>query len=221
MKRTFFTLIELLVVIAIIAILAAILLPALNQARARARTTACQTNMKQLGAGLGLYVADYNGYYPITEQDKSNRGRFLLDRLAVYLATPYYAGGVPYSLNTVTGKAVSSIFYCPANAETQDVRKNYGANYYIVGNQWTAPVLMKASKVRQTAKVFLEAESNNHTFEYNTYSQAVTNLGNTLQWHFRHNGRLNMLYCDGHVGSVGLPIAAWNSTSNPFYWTNK
>lgn len=221
MKRTLFTLIELLVVIAIIAILASILLPALNQARARAKTTSCQTNMKQLGAGLEFYIADYNGYYPISESDKANRGRVVLDQLAVYVATPSYSGSNPYCFNVVTHKAVSPIFYCPANAETQEVWKNYGANHYIVGNQWAAPVLMKASRIKQTAKVFIEAESNNHTFDYSTYSQAVTNLGNTLQWNFRHNGKLNMLYCDGHVASFGLPVAAGNSISNPFYWTNK
>ena len=59
-----FTLIELLVVIAIIAILAAILLPALNMSRAKAMATNCTSQMKQLGLIFSTYTADCNDYYP-------------------------------------------------------------------------------------------------------------------------------------------------------------
>ena len=59
-RRTKFTLIELLVVIAIIAILAAMLLPALSSARASARTSACASNLKQIGTAIQLYAADHD-----------------------------------------------------------------------------------------------------------------------------------------------------------------
>jgi prepilin-type N-terminal cleavage/methylation domain-containing protein/prepilin-type processing-associated H-X9-DG protein len=59
-----FTLIELLVVVGVLAILAALLFPVLSSARARARTAACQSNLKQIGAGITLYLGDWDEYLP-------------------------------------------------------------------------------------------------------------------------------------------------------------
>lgn len=68
MKRTkmacLFTLVELLIIISIIAILASMLLPALNKARDTSIRIACLNNFKQIGVALPMYVDDYNEYYP-------------------------------------------------------------------------------------------------------------------------------------------------------------
>jgi prepilin-type N-terminal cleavage/methylation domain-containing protein/prepilin-type processing-associated H-X9-DG protein len=103
-QRPGFTLIELLVVIAIIAILAAILFPVFAQAREKARSTTCLSNMKQLGTATTMYMQDYDGAYPLA-----------------WYQTPQYGFDVvlfPYIKSY-------QVFECPSNKATPRYWEGY------------------------------------------------------------------------------------------------
>ena len=68
-RRSGFTLIELLVVIAIIAILAALITPAVSVALERGKRTACRSNLKQIGTSMHIFSVDHKGYFPLPEGD--------------------------------------------------------------------------------------------------------------------------------------------------------
>jgi prepilin-type N-terminal cleavage/methylation domain-containing protein len=102
-----FTLIELLVVIAIIAILAALLLPALAQAKAKAQTTQCMNNARQIGLATALYVGDNGDAYPCGVNVKNDTT--WSDPSAWHiLLLPFLAG------NTNMG---SKVYSCPADTD--------------------------------------------------------------------------------------------------------
>ena len=133
-----FTLIELLVVIAIIAILAGMLLPALQNARATARDISCVNNLKQIGTGLSMYEGDYSGYYP-QYLDGNMYWKKWQDKLLPYIIPNIDAplNSNNQYINRTTGDyRPFGVFACPAQgrrcATVGEVNRiNYGMNYYM------------------------------------------------------------------------------------------
>ena len=128
MKRKQFTLIELLVVIAIIAILAAMLLPALQQARARAKATQCISNMKQMGTLAQTYLGDNRDFWPAgtTDGTVDSDGIRTINYAYAFYAGKYIGKGAVDN----TGEPVSR---CPEtkinNTISQKIPQTYGTQY--------------------------------------------------------------------------------------------
>jgi prepilin-type N-terminal cleavage/methylation domain-containing protein/prepilin-type processing-associated H-X9-DG protein len=115
-KSRGFTLIELLVVIAIIAILAAMLLPALAKAKAKAGQAACMSNLKQIGYGMAMYVGDNDDVFP-GSGSLSNYGFHKEDWIYWRTNTALYPSVEKSPIATQIGAVNKNLFRCPLDKD--------------------------------------------------------------------------------------------------------
>ena len=215
-----FTLIELLVVIAIIAILAGMLLPALNNARERGRAIKCSSNLKQLGTNYVLYTDTYDGYtMPVDGNITDSNG-------TIRRGWPFHMQAFTSGNNNY--KANGDIYMCPSMMSCN--RQNYTINYSYTMNaqcngqaksnisrpDGTISFLQKVSTLRHSASdqmtlgdgardldttdsqgfYWVSAYDAQDSVYFRTKDEAK---GVFFAIRFNHSSRGNLCFLDGHV----------------------
>jgi len=205
MSKKVFTLIELLVVIAIIAILASMLLPALNKARDKAKTIKCTGNLKQIGQGFQMYASSNGDIMPLVRLNST--ANYWISLMESYLGYPK-----PDGVNIRSPK----VLLCPSSdkyeANLVNYRNNTNYNYshhfgnvgpagwQYPGDQTYAP--RKLNKFIQPTKVVslvdgLYDSGNYNSFMFDWSWTGKASPGNIDR--YRHSARSNYLFVDGHA----------------------
>lgn len=192
MSRRGFTLIELLVVIAIIAILAAILFPVFARVRAKARATACLSNLKQYALAFHMYVTDYDDVTPVLERwDNITVGPWNVNGCWV---CPVCSGQLhPYVKNV-------EIYMCPDSPWTG--RRGHGSYGYNCQIRTYSGQRITVNMISRPAETPAFADANCHWINPSNNGNCGP-CGNTfpcsrVAWD-RHNDGLNIAYVDGHA----------------------
>lgn len=207
-----FTLVETLVVICILAILTALVVPAVDGMRDRGLATECLSNLRQLAVGQATYASDNNGSF--TPAYTSESGLVWQARLLPYLS-------VRESENPNVQRAdASSIFNCPAREDRGEPREEVPVGNSSIGlnNFMLDPVHwdFRANRVERPSRTILMAEMTPGNWDYLATSDHRVFYGSDASAPtpgFRHAGgrAANAVFCDGHVEALSVEDAKFAS----------
>lgn len=217
-----FTLVELLVVIAIVSILAALLLPVLQEARESARTIQCLSNLKQAAVLLEVYVDDFDGYYP-----RINRNfKWSTSSGAPVSANVWTEalGGLYLDYPTQSndwGAGRHGVFRCPKSPSclsggngwhnggsganmSPSYGVDYGINKKLVPSAWNTtpawePRPIRKSSLRRSVIAATDTTNNSEVSSGGTNTSTFWDGCWKYRVHTRHGGRANFVFVDGHA----------------------
>jgi prepilin-type processing-associated H-X9-DG protein/prepilin-type N-terminal cleavage/methylation domain-containing protein len=232
-----FTLIELLVTLVVLTILATLFLPALSKAKEAARQAGCANNLRQLGGGILLYASENNGMFP---QTSGAIGTCWDVQVAPYVGYESATGESAYA--TATGPP---IFHCPdgklsaANITTPWKSRGYAMNYHVsrgTSDSYSDGVQGRISQIPAPSRLALLMElwisplwAPGRNYEEHSYGNGSNNGEDLIyapaylrgKTAFRHSGKMNVLFADGHVRLCEESVANPGCPADVVgYWKN-
>jgi prepilin-type N-terminal cleavage/methylation domain-containing protein/prepilin-type processing-associated H-X9-DG protein len=204
MKQNGFTLIEMLVVIAILAILMSLIAPAVGRAQRSAQNATCQSNLRQIGLAFQNYAVDHRGRMARVQIHPPVHG-FWVDNVWPGILRDYL--GMGESTGHVPASAWTTVTLCPAELRAEG--RTPANTYFTYGvNSNVNSVLDSLGATRSPSQTMLAGCGHKDP----AHNPWWASLQLSRLPHFRHNGRSNFVYFDGHVSSLReeeLPLA-WN-----------
>ena len=212
MRRHAFTLVELLVVIGIIALLIGVLLPTLSRARATAKRLACLSNLRQMAVEAQQYVNENQGHYPSSQFMSADLNTFYCWDL-----TTLYASGTPQVVPGLLWRSTDPmrIQQCPsfegASNSVSDPYTGYNYNTSFIGHGQGESIEtpVKAVAVRRPSQTALFGDGQFADGADKFMRAPFPNPGDATfsgRWSgtqgFRHLGKTNVAFCDGHAESL-------------------